>query len=135
MIYNEGLQRTTFAITPTRLQMVKDLSTALAMIMNFVLVASVERVNNFRDVYVPEIATYILTYVGLLQGISSGLLILFYMSARGGLITKARWREFVKANAETMPPFENEDRLDTSEMSVAMTHQILMTKGPEATEF
>lgn len=55
--------------------------------------------------------------------------------ARGGLITKAKWREFVKENAKEMPPFENEDRLDIAEMSVEMTHCILMTMGPEATEF
>ena len=34
-----------------------------------------------------------------------------------------------------MVPFENEDRLDLSEMSIEMTHNILMTKGPEAPEF
>ena len=55
--------------------------------------------------------------------------------ARGGLITKAKWREFVKANAKDMPVFENEDRLDLHEMSVEMTHRILMTKGPESPDF
>jgi len=55
--------------------------------------------------------------------------------ARGGLITKAKWREFVKANVKEMPPFENEDRLDLHEMSVEMTHNILMTKGPESPDF
>ena len=34
-----------------------------------------------------------------------------------------------------MKPFMNEDRLDVSEMSVEMTHIILMTKGPNAPEF
>lgn len=34
-----------------------------------------------------------------------------------------------------MMPFENEDRLDLSEMSIEMTHNILMTKGPEAPDF
>lgn len=34
-----------------------------------------------------------------------------------------------------MVSFENEDRLDLSEMSIEMTHNILMTKGPEAPEF
>jgi homoaconitase/3-isopropylmalate dehydratase large subunit len=57
---------------------------------------------------------------------------LFYASARGGLITKAKWREFVKENQKTMETFENEDRLDLCEMSIEMTHNILMTKGPEA---
>ena len=34
-----------------------------------------------------------------------------------------------------MQPFENEDRLDITEMSIEMTHNLLMTKGPKATEF
>jgi hypothetical protein len=55
--------------------------------------------------------------------------------ARGGLITKAKWRDFVKVNQKTMKTFDNEDRLDITEMSIEMTHTILMTKGPEATEF
>jgi len=76
-----------------------------------------------------------IVYGGIIQGVSSGVLILFYAMARGGLITKAKWREFVKANAKEMPSFENEERLSTHEMSVEMTHTILMTKGPDATEF
>lgn len=55
--------------------------------------------------------------------------------ARGGLITKAKWRDFVKSNQKKLKPFDNEDRLDISEMSIEMTHTILMTKGPEAQEF
>jgi hypothetical protein len=66
--------------------------------------------------------------------VSSGLLIIFYAKSRGGLITKAKWREYLKANKD-MKPFMNEDRLDISEMSVEMTHTILITKGPEAAEF
>lgn len=79
--------------------MLKDFSTALALIINITLLTQVERTNHYRDVYVPEIAEYIITYGGILQGLSSAVLILFYMSARGGIITKARWRGFVKENA------------------------------------
>jgi hypothetical protein len=76
-----------------------------------------------------------IAYGGIIQGVSSGVLIIFYAMARGGLITKAKWRDFVKANQKTMPQFENEDRLDITEMSIEMTHNILVTKGPEASEF
>jgi|LauGreDrversion4_2_1035121.scaffolds.fasta_scaffold190804_2 hypothetical protein len=115
--------------------MLKDFSTMLALIINFIMVATITRTNNFKDIYMPEASKYLITYGGLIQGISSGMLIIFYLSARGGLITKSKWRSFVKENAETMAPFENEDRLDLSEMSIAMTHHILMTKGPDAIEF
>ena len=46
----------------------------------------------------PDYATDLITYGGIIQGISSGVLILFYASARGGLITKAKWRDFVNGN-------------------------------------
>ena len=72
---------------------------------------------------------------GIIQGISSAVLIIFYASARGGLITKAKWRDFVHANLKTMKTFENEDRLELNEMSIEMTHNILMTEGPEAQDF
>ena len=47
------------------------------------------------------------------------------------------WRDFVHENNkcgkyELIP---NNDRLDVSEMSFEMTHNILMLKGPDATEF
>ena len=67
-------------------------------------------------------------YIGILQGISSGLLIFAYIINRGGLITKARWREYVKINKTIYKPFDNEERLDIHEMSIEMTHLILMTK-------
>lgn len=55
--------------------------------------------------------------------------------ARGGLITKKKWRDEVKLNKKLVKPFYNEDRLDVTEMSIEMTHTILLTKGPEAAEF
>jgi len=135
MIHNEGLGRSKFAITPERLAMLKDFSTLLSVLMNVILIAFLERRNHYREQYIPDFASQMIVYGGIIQGISSGVLILFYASARGGLITKAKWREYVKENQKTMAPFENEDRLDLSEMSIEMTHNILMTKGPEAPDF
>ena len=135
MIYNEGLSRSSFAITPERMAALKDFSTLLAVFMNLVLIVFTERTDHYREVYVPQYASDMIAYGGIVQGISAGILIIFYAMARGGLITKARWRDFVKENAKSLKPFENEDRLDITEMSIEMTHTILMTKGPEASEF
>lgn len=135
MLHNEGLSRSKFAITPERLAMLKDFSTLLSVLMNLVLIIFVERTNRYREVSVPQFAEDMIVYGGIIQGVSSGVLIIFYAMARGGLITKAKWREFVKVNAKEMTPFENEDRLDLHEMSVEMTHTILMTKGPESPDF
>ena len=38
MIYNEGLSRSSFAITPSRLAMLKDFSTVLSVLMNIILI-------------------------------------------------------------------------------------------------
>lgn len=135
MIYNEELSRSKFAITPERMSALKDFSTFLSVLMNLILIVFTERTNHFREVYVPEYASDAIWYCGIVQGAASGILILFYAMARGGLITKAKWRDFVKANQKELKPFDNEDRLEISEMSVEMTHTILMTKGPEAGEF
>lgn len=107
----------------------------MAVIMNLILIIYTERVDHYRTVYVPDAANNAIEYGGIIQGISSAALIVCYVMSRGGLITKARWRDYVKANHKLLKPFENEDRLDISEMSIEMTHTILMTKGPEAPEF
>ena len=123
------------AITPERLAKLKDFSTMLSIIMNLILIVFTERTNHYREVYIPEFASQIIWFGGLIQGVSSGALIIFYAMARGGLITKAKWRDFVKSNHKKIKPFENDDRLDVTEMSINMTHTLLMTKGPEASEF
>jgi len=135
MLYNEEAARSVFAITPNRLQLVKDLSTALAMFMNLMMIVTYERVNHFRDFYRDPLASDIIHFCGIVQGCLSGILILFYVISRGGLITKSRWREFAKENAKEIKGIDNEDRFDVTEMSLHMTHTLLMTKGPEAPEF
>lgn len=67
-------------------------------------------------------------YLGIIQGVSSGLLIFFYAYTRGGLITKKKWRDHIKKNKGRIEPFNNEDRLDVTEMNIEMTTTILLTK-------
>jgi hypothetical protein len=47
------------------------------------------------------------------------------------------WRSFVFSNNESgkFKLLPNNDRLDVNEMSIEMTHNILMIKGPGAPEF
>jgi hypothetical protein len=65
--------------------------------------------------------------------VSSGVLIFFYAINKKRLITQKMWREFVYNNnrSEEISLIPNNDRLDVTEM----THNILMLKGPDATEF
>ena len=46
-----------------------------------------------------------------------------------------KWRNFVENNKGKYELISNNDRLDVSEMSIEMTHLILMINGPEAHEF
>ncbi len=55
MMFNEELSRSRFAITPQRLSALKDFSTFLSLFINLVLIAFIERVDHYRDVYEPEL--------------------------------------------------------------------------------
>ena len=66
MLHNEGLSRSKFAITPERLAMLKDFSTLLSVLMNLVLIIFVERRNHYREVYVPQFATDMIVYGGII---------------------------------------------------------------------
>lgn len=99
MLHNERLSRNKWSITPQRLNMLKDASTGLALILNFLLIAFVIRVDNYRTVYIPDAANQTITYCGIVQLVLSGSLIVCYTLARGGLITKAKWRDYIKENS------------------------------------
>jgi hypothetical protein len=53
MMFNEEISRSRFAITPQRLSALKDFSTFLSLLINLVLIAFIERVDHYRDVYEP----------------------------------------------------------------------------------
>jgi len=128
MIHNEALNRAKIKITPERLAYLKDFSTFMAVIINLILVIFLERQDHYKTSVSPDWVVSFIYYAGIIQGASSGTLILFYTITRGGLITKARWREFIKNNKGKYKPFKNEDRLDVKEMSIEMTTIILLTK-------
>jgi len=66
MIHNEGLSRSKFAITPERLAMLKDFSTLLSVLMNIILIAFLERKNHYREQYIPEFASQMIVYGGII---------------------------------------------------------------------
>jgi hypothetical protein len=73
--------------------------------------------------------------LGIIQGASSGILIIFYAITKFRLVTAAKWRKMVKTNAEEEKLDCLETKLTVGEMSIEQTHLILMTKGPTADEF
>lgn len=67
---------------------------------------------------------------------SSLTLIFFFIINRKDLIIKKEWRNYVRDNVrQGHKVLPNDDRLGVNDMSIEMTHSILMVKGPSAPEF
>jgi len=67
MVHNEGLSRSTIQITPHRLRMLKDFSTVLAFLINFIMLAFYEKVNHARDTSIPYEVEYSINVLGIIQ--------------------------------------------------------------------
>lgn len=136
MVHNEELSRATIQITPNRLMALKDFSTVVGLIMNFLYLSFAKRMYHYRALDIPTWVIDTIEILGFIQGSSSFVLIFFFAINKKNLITKAKWREYKEqAEAEGMKIIPNDDRLEVQDMSYEMTHQILMIKGPDATEF
>ena len=83
----------------------------------------------------PDTVAEVITVLGLIQGASSGLLVAFYIINRFQIVTKAKWRAFIKENKQRYRTMPNNDRLSVDEMSIEQTHLLLMVNGPESIEF
>jgi len=73
--------------------------------------------------------------LGIIQGFSSGILIIFYAINKYASVSKAGWRNYTKNNKDKIQMIDNHLRLSVKQMSIEQTHLILMCKGPEAEEF
>lgn len=94
-----------------------------------------KRGDHFRDPVSPDYIQKLINVLGIVQGSSSGILIVFYVVNKYALVTKAKWRDFVNANKKKYVLLPNTKRLSVKEMSIEQTHLILLCKGPEADEF
>ena len=105
--------------------------------INFLYLCFARRKFHYRTLDIDPWVIDTIQILGYIQGSSSGILIFFYAINKKRLITKKMWRTFVdEQNAnEEQKLIPNNNRLDVVEMSYEMTHQILMLKGPEASEF
>ena len=113
----------------------KDFSTVVGAMISTIQLFAVTRIDHYRERYVPDIVEKIITILGLIQGVSSGLLVIFYIINRFEIVTKAEWRNFIKQNKLIYKILPNPGRLSVDEMSFEQTHIILMVNGPESIEF
>ena len=136
MVHNEQLENATVQITPKLMAQLKDFSNLVGLVISLSQVIFLIRVDNYTQREMPIYISRLVFYLGIVQGISSITLCIFYIINKYTLVTKSGWRNFVETNKRTAAKIpDNEERLNVREMSIEQTHLILMAKGIEAEEF
>lgn len=83
----------------------------------------------------PDFVQKAITILGIVQGVSSGVLIGFYIINKFEIVTKSKWRQFLHQTQQVHKTLPNENRYSVEEMSIEKTHLILICHGPTAPEF
>ena len=113
----------------------KDFSSVLSLLMSLIQLFFITRTDHYLVRSSPDFIVQTIFVLGLIQGSSSGLLVVFYIINRFEIVTKAAWRDFIKSNKTIYKLLPNNARLGVEEMSIEQTHLILMVNGPESIEF
>ena len=93
---------------------------------------SLVRVAHYKERALPQTVQKVVFVLGIVQGTSSGVLIILYVINKFQTYTKGRWRSYVEENKQKYNVQENHDRLTVEEMSIEQTHSLLLCRGPEA---
>ena len=87
MNHNEELSRAFLQITPNRLMLLKDFSTMVGLMINFVYLTFAKRKYHYRELDIDSWVVDTIEILGYIQGASSGILIFFYAINKKRLIT------------------------------------------------
>ena len=79
MEHNEILSKQKIKITPTTLTKLKDFSSYVGMIISSLQLITLTRKNHYKDRFLPPIIQKIVGALGIVQGSSSGVLIILYI--------------------------------------------------------
>jgi hypothetical protein len=90
----------------------KDFSSLVGLGISLAQLFFLQRINNYRDPYVPEYISLIIFVLGIIQGTSSFILIVFYAINKYALVTKQGWRTYNKSQKLKMKVMDNEQRLN-----------------------
>ena len=118
MEQNYKLQNARIKITPQLMMNLKDFSTLLGALISSIQLFAVTRTDHYRERSVPDFVEKVITVLGLIQGVSSGMLVGLYIINRFSIVTKAKWRIFIRANKAIYKPLPNPHRLSVDEMSI-----------------
>ena len=117
MEQNYKLQNARIKITPKLMLDLKDFSTALGALISSLQLFFVTRTDHYRERSVSDEISRVITILGLIQGCSSGLLVIFYIINRFEIVTKEFWRSFTRSNKQLYKTLPNVERLTVDEMS------------------
>lgn len=112
MNHNEELSRAVLQITPRRLMLMKDFSTVVGLLINFIYLCFAKRKYHYREMDIADWVVESIEILGYIQGASSAILIFFYVINKKRLITQNKWREYIHKNKEKYQLLPNNDRLD-----------------------
>lgn len=87
MYHIEFLKEMPIQITPDRLTALKDFSTVVGIMINFLFLFYAKRKNHYRELDILDWVTDCTEILGMIQGASSGILIFFYAINKKRLIT------------------------------------------------
>ena len=97
MQLNENLLNADYIkITPKLLNNLKDFSTYISIGISLTQLFFLKRINHYRDSSQPDEVNQLVQILGLIQGVSSGILIIFYAITKVQLVTASSWREYIK---------------------------------------
>ena len=100
MEHNEALQSQAIKITPATLSKLKDFSSYVGLVISSLQLFSLVRVDHYKERSLPPVIQKIVFVLGLVQGTSSGVLILLYIINKFTIYTKDKWRSYIEANSK-----------------------------------
>ncbi len=99
------LQKIPFHFTASRLDFFRDLSTILALLINIVLIIVMKRNVQKNESYMYKAdlfgainANILITVLGLMQLVTSSLMLAFWIVINTPVILTAQWNEFADSN-------------------------------------
>ena len=82
-------------ITPERLQLLQDFSTIVGLLINSTFLLFARKKYHYREPDIDDWVIDTIEILGMIQGVSSSMLIIFYAINKKKLVTQQAWREYI----------------------------------------
>jgi hypothetical protein len=140
------LRRLPFQFTSVRLEYLKSLSTLVALIINLVMIASMKREVESNQSFIVNgelfgvvDASIIITILGLIQLVTSSLMLTFWIIINIPCILKSQWNNFIEEHKQELTTRLElgiyEVNRDPTKYTTEEISYLFRTKGPESIFF